>query len=748
MVIQKMNGKFEWNKYGPNLLFAHSNVSLGSETCLTHNLFVQISTEANENAKMMPRRTTARSTRVMMTNPQILLCCLSLTSWSLSRTRTANAFLPSHYHHQQHLHGRLPFVTSSASKTELRREQQPLPAAPLRSTRLDRENTTTSMYTSFQPTLLEATYLSNSTMLDFILQTKPDFAVKKKKNKDFALFGCLVAEPGLGHATRDSVLQEIKEHQAAAASRAATVDRPNIAPRCTSPVPHMNSAPIFGLRPGSPAQYLIATTGERPMRFSICPHGEVCNVDDSDHDNHGLPAGLVLDERNGVITGTTQERGTFDVTLIVTNRHGVATRDLTIQVGDDIALTPPRGISTWNSCGDTVSAAKVRAIAAASIQHGLRDYGYTYINIDDGWQGSRDKTTGQMQPNAKFNGNMKELFDDLHALGFHCGIYGTPWKYSYACYPGSSEDSHPWFQSRPAIYIPNLFGWRCGNVKYEEQDADYFASIGADFLKWDWYQNDVDSTRRMNHALKRQGRDIVYSLSNSAPIKNAHHYQELSNMVRTTADIRDAWDGHAPRDAYCLSIKEIWRQHEKWAPYNKPGAWTDPDMLVVGPVGWGERHHHDESPHYKSNMNHLSLDEQLVHMTLWILWAAPLLIGCDLEKIDNDTLDMLCNRGALSINEDRLGIQGRTISRIGDAVVVSKPLANGDVAVGLFNTGEGSRREVDVSWKELGLDNDKKYSVHDVWADKELGFIKGGLGWKVRDHSAKLFRVSGKPSKK
>ena len=106
-----------------------------------------------------------------------------------------------------------------------------------------------------------------------------------------------------------------------------------------------------------------------------------------------------------------------------------------------------------------------------------------------------------MVPNAKFNGNMKELFDDLHALGFHCGIYGTPWKYSYACYPGSSEDSHPWLNSRPAIYIPNLFGWRCGNVKYEEQDAEYFAEIGADFCKWDWYQNDVDSTRRMHDAL-------------------------------------------------------------------------------------------------------------------------------------------------------------------------------------------------------------------------------------------------------
>jgi Putative Ig domain len=393
--------------------------------CLTpqHFFVHRIMTEANDTMPSISQTsqrqntsraamTTNRSTTSIKLHPLTMFCLSLMTSsWSLSSSSSssssrsaANAFVPPsqfHHHHSQqqlqHFHGRLPFVTSSSIKTVLREP----PLALLQSTRLDRRadnSTTMSAGTNFQPTLLEATYLSNSTMLDFILQTKPDILTapkkkggkkqKKKDKKPFALFGCLVAEPGLGHATRKSVLQEIQEKQQAKQKQGgAKLDRPNIAPRCTSLVPHMNSAPVFGLRPGSPAQYLIATTGERSsMRFSICPRGEICNVhDDDDNDddesnNHGLPAGLVLDTRNGVITGTTQERGTFDYTLVATNRHGIATRDLTIVVGDDaIALTPPRGISTWNSCGDTVSAAKVRAIAAASIQHGLRDHGYTYL---------------------------------------------------------------------------------------------------------------------------------------------------------------------------------------------------------------------------------------------------------------------------------------------------------------------------------------------------------------------------------
>jgi alpha-galactosidase len=558
------------------------------------------------------------------------------------------------------------------------------------------------------PAVVTATATTTTTQLkprplpkspaDALSLTKPSF-LKKQELQDFH-FGCLVEESTRRRAHRASPIIE--------------EDGPEIAPRSTSPMPRINSAPTFGLRPGSPAQFLVATAGERPMRFSIS--------------DGVLPTGLRLDEKNGVIYGQTRERGAFPVTLVATNRAGVATRPLTIKVGDTLALTPPRGISTWNSCGDRISSQKIRDIAAAAVQLGLRDHGYTYINMDDGWQGTR-KADGTMQPNEKFH-DLPELFSDLHALGFHCGIYGTPWKHSYCHYPGGSADPPlSSLSQKPPFFLPNVLGWRVGQIRYEEQDAAYFASLGADFLKWDWYRNDLASTRRMSEALRQQPRDIVYSLSNSAPLKNAKRYKDLCHMVRTTPDIRDAWDKHSPRDPYCLSIKEIWRAHEPWAKYQSPGFWVDPDMLVVGPVGWG----------CLDPRNFLTRDEQLTHMTLWVLWSSPLIVGCDLEHIDDKTLDMLCNRGALSINEDTLGLHGKTVSQRGDATVVVKKLANGDIAVGLFNTGRG-KRNVSVTWKELGLDK-SAHNVYDVWADRDLG-AKDGLNWDVREHSAKLFRIS------
>jgi len=632
-------------------------------------------------------RTAPRLNKKPSLNPRLIVICFGLTTWSMLLTAN-NAFVPSLYHQRRPT---IPCKLASRSET-----------------------------------------CSSNKLLELPSRTPvTDINTKHQTNRlgdDSPSFGCLVEESVKQRTPRSTATRNA--HYCTKSSDGNGKDNgPEIAPRSTSPIPSINSAPIFGLRPNSPAQYLIATTGVRPMAFSI--------------HNGRLPEGLHLDARNGVIYGKTNELGSFAVTLMAANQAGVATKSMTIQVDEEnavIALTPPRGISTWNSCGDKISAAKVRAMAEAAVQLGLRDYGYTYLNIDDGWQGER-KADGTMQPNEKF-GDIEKLFVDLHALGFRCGIYGTPWKWSYAYYPGGSADPKPWLLSgKPPIFIPGLFGWRTGLIRFEEQDAAYFSSIGVDFVKWDWYRNDLTSTRRMANALRRQPRDIVYSLSNSAPMKNAKHYQQLSNMVRTTPDIRDVWDCHASRDPFCIGIKEIWRVHERWAPYSGPGHWTDPDMLVVGPVGWGDCGNSTTKNGDPEPLNHLTLDEQLSHMTLWNLWAAPLLIGCDLDKIENVTLDMLCNRGALSINEDSLGCQGKTISRRGDAVVVAKPLANGDVAVGLFNTGQG-QRNVSVTFEELGLKCEGARSIYDVWADRDLR-ASTGLSWKIREHSAKLFRVSG-----
>ena len=137
--------------------------------------------------------------------------------------------------------------------------------------------------------------------------------------------------------------------------------------------PRINSAKVFGVRPNAEILYTIAATGERPMTFSA----------------EGLPEGVTLDSATGQITGRLSERGTYKITLTATNSKGSNSRELRLVVGDRIALTPPMGWNSWNCWGPTVTQEKVLSSARAMVEQGLNNYGWTYINIDDGWQGKR-----------------------------------------------------------------------------------------------------------------------------------------------------------------------------------------------------------------------------------------------------------------------------------------------------------------------------------------------------------------------
>ena len=158
--------------------------------------------------------------------------------------------------------------------------------------------------------------------------------------------------------------------------------------------PRINSAKVFGVRPGSPFLYNIAATGKRPITFSA----------------EGLPKGLKLDPATGYIRGKIKKRGTYHVVLHARNSMGENSRNLRIEVGDEIALTPPMGWNSWNCWGNSVSQEKVMSSAQAMVDKGLADYGWTYINIDDGWQGIRGGRHNAVQTNRKFP-DMKQLAD-------------------------------------------------------------------------------------------------------------------------------------------------------------------------------------------------------------------------------------------------------------------------------------------------------------------------------------------------
>ncbi|SDS01531.1 NPCBM/NEW2 domain-containing protein [Opitutus sp. GAS368] len=470
--------------------------------------------------------------------------------------------------------------------------------------------------------------------------------------------------------------------------------------------PRLNGARVFGVRPGHPFFYQIPATGERPMKFSA----------------EDLPAGLTLDAATGRITGAIAAPGTHRVTLRATNAHGTDTQPWRIEVGEKIALTPAMGWNSWNCWGVSVDQEKVLASARAIVAQGLVEHGWSYINIDDTWQGARPGPAHALQANGKFP-DLKKFCDELHAMGLKAGIYSTPWITSYAGYPGGSADNPAgdWVKP-PSPKQPNrkIKPWHLGDHSFAAVDAQQWAEWGIDYLKYDWNPNEAPETKEMADALRASGRDIVYSLSNNAPFANAAALAALANSWRTTGDIRDAWG----------NVRNIWSQQEKWREFAGPGHWNDPDMLVIGPVDVGSGR--------SIRPSRLTPNEQYTHITLWCLLSAPLLIGCPVEKADDFTLSLLTNDEVLAIDQDELGRPARQLIVDGRKQVYVKELADGSRAIGFFNLAQETQK-ISVTWAQLGLAQPAR--ARDLWRQQDIILSGDGFVAGVPRHGTCLIRV-------
>ena len=425
--------------------------------------------------------------------------------------------------------------------------------------------------------------------------------------------------------------------------------------------PRINGANVFGVRPGSPFLFTIPATGDRPMKFS------------ADH----LPRGLKLDAKTGHITGVLKTKGEFIVTLHAENSLGTAEKKFRIVCGDQIALTPPMGWNSWNCFAGAVSEEKVKSAADAMVKSGLINHGWTYINVDDYWQNHRDSKDptlrgpfrdkdGVIVPNSRFP-DMKGMADYIHGLGLKAGLYSSP---------------GPW-----------TCGGCTGSWQHEEQDAQTYAKWGFDYLKYDWCSygdialkemtnvmmvqlwgktapddaSAIDPYKLMGKFMVEQKRDMVFSLCQYGMADVWKWGGSVNgNCWRTTGDIVDTW----------RSLSGIGFKQDKAAPYAKPGNWNDPDMLIVGQVGWGNLH-----------PTRLTPDEQYTHISLWCLLSAPLLIGCDMTKFDDFTLNLLSNDEVLALDQDALGKEATCVIKDGDLRVYEKKLEDGGRALGFFNLG-------------------------------------------------------------
>ncbi len=482
------------------------------------------------------------------------------------------------------------------------------------------------------------------------------------------------------------------------------------------PTPRINGADVFGVRPGSPFLFTIAATGERPMTFSA----------------EDLPDGLKLDAETGRITGELKEKGQFIVTLHAKNSLGAAEKKFRIVCGDQIALTPPMGWNSWNCFAGAVSEDKVKSAADAMVKSGLINHGWTYINVDDFWQNHRDSKdptlrgpfrtkAGVVVPNSRFP-DMKGLADYIHSLGLKAGLYSSP---------------GPW-----------TCGGCTGSWRHERQDAETYAKWGFDYLKYDWCSygeiaagkdpnakgiplwngsatdpaGAIYPYKVMGQYLREQPRDIVFSLCQYGMADVWKWGGSVHGTSwRTTGDITDTW----------RSMSHIGFNQDKCAPYAKPGNWNDPDMLIVGEVGWGNLH-----------PTRLSPDEQYTHISLWCLLSAPLLIGCDMTKLDDFTLSLLSNDEVLALDQDALGKEATCVYTNGDVRVYEKELEDGGRALGFFNLGS---EPVTGKFQLVPLGITGEQHVRDLWRQKNLADVDAADGitpHTIPAHGVELYKFT------
>ncbi len=495
---------------------------------------------------------------------------------------------------------------------------------------------------------------------------------------------------------RSSYVHYIFDFAASKEKIVFTEETPYILTPLPSEKPKINGAKIYGERPGKPFQFTVAATGNHPISFGAA----------------NLPKGLKIDTKTGIITGKVLETGEYNVLLTVKNKFGTAKGNLKIIIGDKIALTPPMGWNSWNCWGLSVDQQKVISSARAFKDKGLMDHGWTYINIDDGWEiignssNPKRDADGNILVNEKFP-SMKALGDSIHALGLKFGIYSSPGTLTCGGYTASYQ--------------------------HELKDAQSYASWGVDYLKYDWCSYDKiakDTSRNelkkpyfvMRDALNKVDRDIVFSLCQYGMGKVWEWGNEVGgNLWRTTGDITDTWQ----------SLSEIGFNQIENAPYAKPGSWNDPDMLVVGWVGWGPNLHPTK----------LTPDEQYTHISLWSLLSAPLLIGSDLQRLDAFTLNLLTNDEVLALDQDPLGRQAKPLLKDGKIQVWVKELDDGNKAVGIFNLDDMAIKYL-LDMKKIGYNS--QILIRDLWRQKNLGNYSDTFATEVPSHGVVLVKIFAK----
>ncbi|HEY7047801.1 MAG TPA: glycoside hydrolase family 27 protein [Jatrophihabitantaceae bacterium] len=391
--------------------------------------------------------------------------------------------------------------------------------------------------------------------------------------------------------------------------------------------------------------------------------------------------------------------------LVACGGLATATRTPAGALDNGLAPTPPMGWNGYNHFSRDVTASIVEAQARALVASGMKSAGYEYVNLDGGWDLLERDAAGNLQPDpAKFPDGIAPVAAYVHSLGLKFGIYTSA---------GTA----------------NCANTSAGSYGHYDQDARTFADWGVDYVKLDRCNVPYDDfptltqpevtqllATRMHDAILAAGRPMVFDVNDARQSEHDWTWAPaIANVWRIVGDIADR---------YSSMVNHLVADVTHASEVAPGGGWSDPDMLEVGNGGMTDTEYRSE-------------------FSLWAELAAPLIAGNDLTAMSATTRDILTNRGVIAVDQDPLGQQGYPVSNADGHWVLTRPLADGDRAVVLFNQTDVTAT-ITTSATEVGLPSTPVYLLRDLWRPG-TAVTNGPISADVPPHAVVMYRVSPRP---
>ena len=456
--------------------------------------------------------------------------------------------------------------------------------------------------------------------------------------------------------------------------------------------PALHLPPVYGISTGKPLLFRIPATGRRPISFSVS----------------GLPDGVSV--KDGIISGTVGRDGVFPIKITAENNLGRDFGEFSLTVAPDTRLlTPLMGFTSWNAFESKVTQTDMERTADLLIRSGLADYGYSYMNIDSGWQFRYGGEYDAIMPNGKFP-DMKGFCDRMHGMGLKCGIYSTPMLKAWGCpreldyIPGCTRgEPDPLYSCTSPI----------GVEKLEANNVRQWDEWGFDYLKYDWSPCDPTHADRMRKELLKAKRDIAMCVTVNAREFYWKFWRANCCSWRCNSDSLDRWD----------KITAFLSGVEKWNDAVCRGHYYDLDMLETGAMAWN------------GGQTRISENEAIFAYSMRAFFLSPIQLSCELDKMTEFEFDLYTNSEVIALNQD--GLSGYPVRYAEDdgkqVLTYRRELENGDLAFAVFNMSDGEAAQ-EISFGE-------RMNVRDVWSKTDVAKEEKYL-CRVEPHCAVLLRVS------